>query len=84
MLRNGMPIKDRHKLTNIEGGQKCSLLCFLYWVDFVCFVLFTPQSTIFQLCRDGSSWVEPDHNGQLFQRATCINELIWPHLMPKT
>ena len=32
-----------------------SLLWFLF-----CLILFlTSQSTIFQLCRDGSSWVEP-------------------------
>ena len=27
-------------------------------VLFVCLILYVP-STIFQLCRDGSSWVEP-------------------------
>ena len=30
---------------------------FYQWADFVSIV--TSQSTIFQLCRDGSSWVEP-------------------------
>ena len=37
---------------------------FLGWTStkqgFVCLIpFFTSQSTIFQLCRDGSSWVEP-------------------------
>ena len=35
-------------------------LCKLSFILFVCLIWFFPsQSTIFQLCRDKSSWVEP-------------------------
>ena len=32
------------------------------------------QSTIFQLCQDGSSWVEPVSKIFLFQNIVCILE----------
>ena len=37
---------------NMNPDQTAPVLICLIW-------FFTPQSTIFQLCLDGSSWVEP-------------------------
>ena len=48
--RNGAKSTAIKRMQTVQG----SLLRFL-----VCLILFlTSQSTIFQLCRDGSSWVE--------------------------
>ena len=49
--RNGAKSTAIKRMQTVQG----SLLWFLF-----CLILFlTSQSTIFQLCRDGSSWVEP-------------------------
>ena len=49
--RNGGKSTAIKRMQSVQG----SLLWFLF-----CLILFlTSQSTIFQLCRDGSSWVEP-------------------------
>ena len=49
--RNGAKSAAIKRLQTVEG----SLLWFLF-----CLILFlTSQSTSFNLCRDGSSWVEP-------------------------
>ena len=37
-----------------------------------CVWLFTSQSTIFQLCRDGSSWVEPVLSKDHPSRTCCL------------
>ena len=45
----------------VDGDLRVKLtsaILFSYTFLFVCLVLYV-QSTIFQLCRDGSSWVEP-------------------------
>ena len=48
--RNGAKSTAIKRMQTVQG----SLLWFLF-----CLILFiTSQSTIFQLCRDGSSWVE--------------------------
>ena len=44
--------------TRGEYGFKSFILLTLKFVLFVCLILYVP-STIFQLCRDGSFWVEP-------------------------
>ena len=49
--RNGAKSTALKRTQTVQG----SLLCFLF-----CLILFlTSQWTIFRLCRDGSSWVEP-------------------------
>ena len=49
--RNGAKSTAIKRMQTVQG----SLLWFLF-----CLILFlTSQSTIVQLCRDGSSWVEP-------------------------
>ena len=49
--RNGAKSTANKRMQTVQG----SLLWFL-----LCLILFlTSQSTFLQLCRDGSSWVEP-------------------------
>ena len=58
-----------HGIYSLPAAMSCDKRCYT-WLSmlvslpltslFVCLIwFFTPQSTIFQLCQDGSSWVEP-------------------------
>ena len=55
VLLDKKSVNQNNKKKNIRGSKSVLLL----WC-FVCLVLFfTTKSTIFQLCRDRFSWVEP-------------------------
>ena len=47
---------ESYKVLQYLGGQKTAV----FQTALICLIrFFTSKSTIFQLCRDGSSWVEP-------------------------